>query len=171
MNKVLELVQKLREENTQKIRTIVSEHEDLGDKEIAEIEELTDINMDCISLITLILEKAKIKAKKQLDKLVSDGTLLDFQLTDNMVVLRYALSSVEETEIAVELKDYDLANGILESAKELGDDIMGCLVDENDFYGYNNKEELAERIEEETEFLRKIGERVSVWNIVTTEKF
>ena len=45
-------------------------------------------------------------------------------------------------------------------ADEIEDDIRNSLVDEKDYYGYDTKEELENRIVEEREFLKELSELI-----------
>ena len=53
-----------------------------------------------------------------------------------------------------------LQQALLESAEELEADIMFSLEDDNDFFGYDSKEELEDRIAEETNYLKLLSELV-----------
>ena len=98
--------------------------------------------------------------KKQLDKLVKDEWLWGYDLQDDELIIRYGLSSVSDTERVIDIKNKDLKKALFESGENIRIDIESSLVDNNDFFGYSNKEELEDRIVEETEYLKRLSELV-----------
>lgn len=98
--------------------------------------------------------------KEKLDKLVKDEWLWGYDLKDNELTIRYGLSSVRDTERVIDLNGKDLKQALLESTKNIRVDIESSLVDDNDFFGYDNAEDLEDRIVEETEFLKELSELV-----------
>ena len=96
----------------------------------------------------------------RLNDLVKEEYLWSYDLKDNELVVRYGLSSVKDTERAIDLEDKTLKQAFLESAEELRVDIESSLVDNNDYFGYDTKEELEDRITEETEYLKLLSELV-----------
>lgn len=98
--------------------------------------------------------------REELDKLVKKGYLYDYKIENNELIIRYGLSSVGETERVIDIENKSLKQAILESAKEVRVDIECSLEDENDFFGYNDKEELEDRIVEETDYLNLLSELV-----------
>lgn len=98
--------------------------------------------------------------KEKLNKLVKEEYLWGYDLKDNELTIRYGLGSVSDTERVIDLKDKTLKQAFLESANNIRVDIESSLVDENDFFGYSDREELEERIEEETDYLKLLSELV-----------
>lgn len=98
--------------------------------------------------------------KEKLDKLVKDEWLWDYDLKDDELTIRYGLSSVRDTERIIDLNGKDLKQALLESAENIRVDIESSLVDDNDFFGYDNKKDLEDRIVEETEYLQRLSELV-----------
>ena len=98
--------------------------------------------------------------KEQLDKLVKDEWLWDYDLQDDKLIIRYGLSSVRDTERVIDITNKDLKKALFESGEDIRVDIESSLVDDNDFYGYDNAEDLEDRIVEETEFLKELSELV-----------
>lgn len=98
--------------------------------------------------------------KERLDKLVKDEYLWGYDLQDDELIIRYGLSSVRDTERVIDLEDKSLKQAFLDSANELRVDIECSLEDEDAFFGYSNKEELEDRIEEETDYLILLSELV-----------
>lgn len=98
--------------------------------------------------------------KEKLDKLVKDEWLWDYDLEDNELTIRYGLSSVSDTERVIDIENKDLKKALFESGENIRVDIESSLVDNNDFFGYSNKEELEDRIVEETEYLKRLSELV-----------
>lgn len=94
---------------------------------------------------------------KKLDKLVKDEYIWSYLLDGNELYIRYGLSSVRDTERVIDLEHKDLKQALLESSKELRDDIESSLVDFMDFFGYDSKEELEDRIVEETDYLKYLS--------------
>ena len=76
--------------------------------------------------------------------------------------MRYGLSSVGDTETNIEYNDNlrVFIKNIRTRADEIEDDIRNSLVDEKDYYGYDTKEELENRINEEREFLKELSELI-----------
>lgn len=99
--------------------------------------------------------------KNKLDELVKNEWLWGYEFEDNnMLVIRYGLSSVKDTERTIFVNNGDLKSALLKSAEELESDIINSLTADNDFFGYDTKEELEDRIKEETEFLKQLSEEV-----------
>lgn len=98
--------------------------------------------------------------KEQLDKLVKDEWLWDYDLQDDELTIRYGLSSVGTTKRVIDIADKDLKKALFESGEDIRVDIESSLVDDNDFFGYENVEQLEERIIEETEYLKRLSELV-----------
>lgn len=98
--------------------------------------------------------------KEKLDKLVKDEWLWGYDLQDNELIIRYGLSSVGTTERVIDITNKDLKKALFESGEDIRIDIESSLVDDNDFFGYDNAEELEDRIIEETEYLKKLSELV-----------
>lgn len=98
--------------------------------------------------------------KEKLDKLVKDEWLWGYDLQDNELIIRYGLSSVGTTERVIDITNKDLKKALFESGEDIRIDIESSLVDDNDFFGYDNAEELEDRIVEETEFLKELSELV-----------
>lgn len=102
------------------------------------------------------------EVKEYLDYLKANEYIWGYEKKDNYIILRYGLSSVKDTETNIEYND-DLRvfiENIRTRADEIEDDIRNSLVDEKDYYGYTTKEELDNRIVEETEFLKELSELV-----------
>ena len=87
--------------------------------------------------------------KEKLDNLVKKGYIYDYTIEDTEVIIRYSLSSVGTTERVVDITNKDLKKALFESGENIRIDIESSLVDNNDFFGYSNKEELEDRIVEE----------------------
>ena len=102
------------------------------------------------------------EVKEYLDYLKANEYIWGYEKEDDYIVLRYGLSSVRDTETNIEYNDNlrVFIENIRTRANELEDDIRNSLVDENDYYGYDTKEELENRIVEETEFLKELSELV-----------
>lgn len=98
--------------------------------------------------------------KEKLDKLVKDEWLWDYDLKDDELTIRYGLSSVRDTERVIDITDKDLKKALFESGEDIRVDIESSLVDDNDFFGYENAEQLEDRIIEETEYLKRLSELV-----------
>lgn len=98
--------------------------------------------------------------KEKLDSLVSKGYIYDYTIEDTEVIIRYGLSSVGTTERVVDIENKDLKQALFESGEDIRVDIESSLVDDNDFFGYDNAEDLEDRIVEETEFLKELSELV-----------
>lgn len=98
--------------------------------------------------------------KEKLDKLVKDEWLWDYDLQDDELTIRYGLSSVGTTERVIDITDKDLKKALFESGEDIRVDIESSLVDDNDFFGYENAEQLEDRIIEETEYLKRLSELV-----------
>lgn len=102
------------------------------------------------------------EVKEYLDYLKANEYIWGYEKEDNYIILRYGLSSVRDTETNIEYNDNlrVFIENIRARANELEDDIRNSLVDKNDYYGYDTKEELENRIVEETEFLKELSELV-----------
>lgn len=98
--------------------------------------------------------------KEQLDKLKDKGYIYRYTIENDNLIISYGLSSVGETERSIDIENKDLKQALFESGEDIRDDIENSLVDDNDFFGYDNKEELEERIEEETLYLKHLSEVV-----------
>lgn len=98
--------------------------------------------------------------KEQLDKLVKNEYLWSYEIQDTELIIRYGLSSVRDTERVIDLENKDLKQALLDSANDLKVDIESSLVDDNDFFGYSSKEELEDRIIEETEYLELLAQNI-----------
>ena len=95
--------------------------------------------------------------KEKLDNLVKKGYIYDYTIENTEVIIRYGLSSVGTTERSIDIENKDLKQALFESGEDIKVDIESSLVDDNDFFGYDNKEELEDRIIEETEFLKELS--------------
>ena len=96
--------------------------------------------------------------KERLNKLVEHNYLFDYKINNDEITIRYGLSSVKDTERVFYVDDNKtLQQALLESAEELETDIMFSLEDDNDFFGYDNEEELKDRIAEETNYLKLLS--------------
>lgn len=96
-----------------------------------------------------------------LDKLKRDEYIWDYEFdTGNELRIRYGLSSVRDTERVLDIENKSLSDALFESANELENDIRFSLTDENDFFGYENVEELEDRIKEETDYLKLLSKIV-----------
>lgn len=98
--------------------------------------------------------------KEKLDSLVKKGYIYDYTIEDTEVIIRYGLSSVGTTERVVDIENKDLKQALFESGEDIRVDIESSLVDDNDFFGYSNAEELEDRITEETDYLKYLSELV-----------
>ena len=98
--------------------------------------------------------------KEKLDNLVKKGYIYDYTIEDTEVIIRYGLSSVGTTERVVDIENKDLKQALFESGEDIRVDIESSLIDDNDFFGYDNAEDLEDRIVEETEFLKELSELV-----------
>lgn len=99
--------------------------------------------------------------KEILDKLKRDEYIWDYEFDiGDELRIRYGLSSVKDTERVLDIENKTLEKALLESANELENDIRCSLTDENDFFGYGNVEELEDRIEEETDYLKLLSKIV-----------
>ena len=98
--------------------------------------------------------------KEKLDNLVNKGYIYDYEIQDTELIIRYGLSSVGTTERVVDIDGKDLKKALFESGEDIRVDIESSLVDDNDFFGYDNAEDLEDRIVEETEFLKELSELV-----------
>lgn len=98
--------------------------------------------------------------KEELNNLVRKQWLWSYELKDNELTIRYGLSSVRDTERAIDLENKTLKQALFESGEDIRIDIESSLVDENDFFGYDNEEQLEDRIIEETDFLKQLSELV-----------
>lgn len=109
------------------------------------------------------------EVKEYLDYLKANEYIWGYEKKDNYIILRYGLSSVKDTETNIKYNDNlrVFIKNIRTRADEIEDDIRNSLVDEKDYYGYDTKEELENRINEEREFLIDIvyvSNRVSSTN-------
>ena len=158
--------------NKKDLKTIIKEHQKSLEKIYKKLEE-TDFNTldiynlgDVINLLELfkdveIEEEIKINnIKKKLNNLVKQEYLWSYELEDNELILYYGLSSVRDTMRVIDITSKDLKQALLESAEELRIDIESSLVDNNDYFGYDTKEELEDRIVEETEYLKLLSELI-----------
>ena len=104
------------------------------------------------------------KIRKQLDYLVNHGWIHGYTLNnDGELWFSYGLSSVGSTENYTDylaLYDTTLDKVFEKLANEIGDDLQNSADDCGDFFGYDSQEELDERIEEESGFLRRLSEIV-----------
>lgn len=100
------------------------------------------------------------EVKEKLDNLVNKGYIYDYEIQDTELIIRYGLSSVGTTERVIDINGKDLKKALFESGEDIRVDIESSLVDDNDFFGYNNAEDLEYRIVEETEFLKELSELV-----------
>lgn len=103
--------------------------------------------------------------KEKLDELKRKNYIYDYDITNlntsNEIILRYGLSSVGTTERAVfVVENQSLSQALFESGEDIRVDIESSLVDDDDFFGYDNAEDLEDRIVEETEFLKELSELV-----------
>ena len=98
--------------------------------------------------------------KEKLDNLVNKGYIYDYEIQDTELIIRYGLSSVGTTERVVDINGKDLKKALFESGEDIRVDIKSSLVDDNDFFDYDNAEDLEDRIVEETEFLKELSELV-----------
>ena len=98
--------------------------------------------------------------KEKLDNLVNKGYIYDYEIQDTELIIRYGLSSVGTTERVVDINGKDLKKALFESGEDIRVDIESSLVDDNDFFDYDNAEDLEDRIVEETEFLKELSELV-----------
>ena len=101
------------------------------------------------------------KIRKQLDYLVKHDWIHGYTLNDDGELwFSYGLSSVGSTENYTDYLAYggtDLAKMFEKLANEVGEDLQNSADDCGDFFGYDSQEELDERIEEESDFLRKLS--------------
>lgn len=102
------------------------------------------------------------EVKEYLDYLKANEYIWGYEKKDDYIVLRYGLSSVRDTETNIEYNDNlrIFIKNIRTRADEIEDDIRNSLVDEKDYYGYDTKEELENRIVEEREFLKELSELI-----------
>ena len=102
------------------------------------------------------------EVKEYLNYLKANEYIWDYEKKDNYIILRYGLSSVKDTETNIEYNDNlrVFIENIRTRANEIENDIRNSLVDEKDYYGYDTKEELENRIVEEREFLKELSELV-----------
>lgn len=102
------------------------------------------------------------EVKEYLDYLKANEYIWGYEKKDDYIVLRYGLSSVRDTETNIEYNDNlrIFIKNIRTRADEIEDDIRNSLVDEKDYYGYDTKEELENRINEEREFLKELSELI-----------
>ena len=95
--------------------------------------------------------------REKLNKLVKDEYLWGYTINDDEITIRYGLYTVRDTERVIDVKGKDLKQALLDSSEDLRIDIESSLVDDNDFFGYDNAKELEERIIEETEYLELLS--------------
>lgn len=101
------------------------------------------------------------KIRKQLDYLVKHGWIYEYTLNDDgELCFDYGLSSVGDTERVIYIENKNLAQALFKSGEDIRVDIESSLVDDDDFFGYDTKEELEDRIVEETEYLKRLSEIV-----------
>ena len=102
------------------------------------------------------------EVKEYLDYLKANEYIWGYEKEDDYIVLRYGLPSVRDTETNIEYNDNlrIFIKNIRTRADEIEDDIRNSLVDEKDYYGYDTKEELENRINEEREFLKELSELI-----------
>ena len=107
-------------------------------------------------------ESMSKEVKEYLDYLKANEYIWGYEKKDDYIVLRYGLSSVRDTETNIEYNDNlrIFIKNIRTRADEIEDDIRNSLVDEKDYYGYDTKEELENRINEEREFLKELSELI-----------
>lgn len=98
--------------------------------------------------------------KEKLDNLVNKGYIYDYEIQDTELIIRYGLSSIGTTERVIDINGKDLKKALFESGEDIRVDIESSLVDDNDFFGYDNAEDLEDRIVEETKFLKELSELV-----------
>ncbi len=98
--------------------------------------------------------------KNKLNKLVKEEYIWSYDIDGTDIILRYGLSSVCDTERVIDIENKDLKKALLESAEDLRVDIESSLVDANDFFGYDNAEQLEDRIVEETDYLKLLSSLV-----------
>lgn len=98
---------------------------------------------------------------KYLEKLKENGYVLSYTLDNDYIALRYGLSSVRDTEITINcdmnININEFLNAISERADNIRYDIYNSLTDETDFFGYSSNEELEERIQEESDYLKLLA--------------
>jgi len=104
------------------------------------------------------------RVRRQLDYLVQHEWLNRYTLNDDGELwLSYGLSTVCETTNYTDylaIKDTDLVKMFERLAEEVGEDLQNSADDCGDFFGYDSQKELDERIEEESEFLKRLSEIV-----------
>lgn len=102
--------------------------------------------------------------RKQLDYLVKHEWIHGYTLNnDGELWFTYGLSSVGSTTNYTDylaIHDTDLAKMFEKLAEEVGDDLQNSADSCGDFFGYDSQEELDDRIEEESSFLKRLSEIV-----------
>lgn len=98
--------------------------------------------------------------KEKLDNLVNKGYIHDYKIQNNSLIIRYSLSSVGTTERIIDINGKDLKKALFESGEDIRIDIESSLIGDDDFFGYDNAEDLEDRIIEETEFLKELSKLV-----------
>ena len=100
--------------------------------------------------------------RKQLDYLVKHNWIQGYTLNnDGELWFTYGLSSVGSTENYTDylaIHDTNLAKMFEKLAEEVGDDLQNSADSCGDFFGYSSQEELDDRIEEESSFLKRLSE-------------
>lgn len=114
------------------------------------------------------------KIHEALTELTNNGTIEDYDyIGGNTFRISYGvpgLSGLSDRTFEVDGDTIDdLILGVKFSADSLGDDIYGCLIDDNDFYGYDSKEELEERIKAEEEVLNFIADTIKKYKDALNE--
>ena len=104
------------------------------------------------------------KIRTQLDYLVKHNWIHGYTLNnDGELWFSYGLPSIGSTENYTDylaLYDVTLDKVFEKLANEVGEDLQNSADDCGDFFGYDSQEELDERIEEESGFLRRLSEIV-----------
>ncbi len=93
----------------------------------------------------------------KLNELVKQEYLWSYKIDNNTLIIRYGLPSVRDTERAIDIENKTLSQALFDSAKELRVDIESSLINDTDYFGYDTKEELEDRIIEETEYLELLS--------------
>ena len=104
------------------------------------------------------------KLRKQLDYLVVKNYIYGYTLNnDGELWFSYGLFSIGHTENYTDylaLGGTSLAKMFEKLANEVGEDIRNSADSCGDFFGYDTEEEMNERIEEESSFLKRLSEVV-----------
>lgn len=98
--------------------------------------------------------------KEKLEELKNKGYIYHYKIENNDIVITYGLSSVGETERSIDIENKSLKQALFESGEDIRVDIESSLVDDDDFFGYDNAEELEDRIVEETDYLKCLSKLV-----------